>query len=53
LAWFRLTRWSLSLAFSLLPTLAVSCLKSHDPRMLTDPLYLTQWLRGVSPDRAD
>jgi predicted metal-dependent hydrolase len=51
-AWFRMTRWSLSLAFSMLPTLAVSCLKGHDPRMLTDPLYLTQWLRGVTREPA-
>jgi predicted metal-dependent hydrolase len=46
-AWFRLARWSLSLAFSLLPTVVVSCLPGHHPRTLADPLYLTQWLRGL------
>ena len=49
--WFRLTRWSLSLAFSLLPVLAVSCLPGHHPRDLVDPAYLTQWLRGAEPPR--
>lgn len=45
--WFRLARWSISLAFRLLPLLAVSCLPGHHPRDLADPSYLTQWLRGV------
>jgi uncharacterized protein len=49
--WFRLARWSLSLAFSLLPVLAVSCLPGHHPRDLVDPAYLTQWLRGAEPPR--
>jgi predicted metal-dependent hydrolase len=47
LAWFRLVRWSLSLAFCLLPILVVSCLPGHDPRSLVDPLYLMQWLKGA------
>jgi predicted metal-dependent hydrolase len=52
--WFRLTRWSVSLAFTLLPTLAVSCLPGHHPRDLPDPVYLAQWLRGVpAPGRHD
>jgi len=46
-AWFRLARWSLSLAFTVLPTVAASCLPGHDPRSLADPAYLTQWLRGL------
>ena len=46
-AWFRLTRWALSLAFTLLPMLASSCLPSHDPRTLSDPSYLQQWLRSL------
>jgi predicted metal-dependent hydrolase len=49
--WFRLIRWSVSLAFSLLPTVVVSCLPSHHPRDLADPLYLTQWLRGAGRGR--
>lgn len=51
-AWFRLTRWALSLAFTLLPMLATSCLPSHDPRTLSDPSYLVQWLRGLDARRA-
>jgi predicted metal-dependent hydrolase len=51
-AWFRLTRWAVSLAFTLLPMLASSCLPSHDPRTLSDPSYLVQWLRGLDARRA-
>jgi predicted metal-dependent hydrolase len=51
-AWFRLTRWALSLAFTLLPMVAVSCLPTHDPRTLSDPSYLVQWLRGLDARRA-
>jgi uncharacterized protein len=46
-AWFRLVRWSVSLAFALLPTLAVACLPGHHPRVTSDPPYLTQYLRGI------
>ena len=46
-AWFRLTRWSLSLAFTMLPLLAASCLPGHHPSTLADPGYLTQWRRGA------
>jgi predicted metal-dependent hydrolase len=51
-AWFRLTRWALSLAFTLMPMLAGACLGSHDPRTLADPAYLVQWLRGMGVRRA-
>jgi predicted metal-dependent hydrolase len=47
--WFRLTRWSISLAFTILPLVAASCLPSHRPATLADPPYLRQWLRGVDP----
>lgn len=45
--WFRLARWSLSLAFSVVPTVAAACLPGHHPGTLADPPYLTQWLRGM------
>ena len=51
-AWFRLVRWSLSLAFSLLPMVAVSCLPGQHPSRLSDPVYLTQWLRGLDAEAA-
>ena len=51
-AWFRLARWSLSLAFALLPMVAVSCLPGQHPGRLSDPVYLTQWLRGLDGDVA-
>lgn len=50
-AWFRLSRWAISLAFTLLPMLLASCLRSHDPRALADPGYLVQWLRGLDARR--
>lgn len=50
-AWFRLARWSLSLAFTLLPLVAVSCLPGHNPGAFTDPSYLPQWLRGLDAAR--
>lgn len=50
-AWFRLTRWSVSLAFTMLPLVASSCLPGHHPSALADPSYLRQWLRGA-PDPA-
>ena len=52
-AWFRLARWSVSLAFSLLPMVVVSCLPGHHPGKLSDPVYLTQWLRGLDAAEAD
>ena len=51
-AWFRLFRWSISLAFTVLPTAAASCLRGHDPSTMADPVYLTQWLRGLDADAA-
>ena len=51
-AWWRLTRWAVSLAFTLMPMLATSCLPSHDPRALSDPSYLVQWLRGIDARRS-
>ena len=48
--WFRLTRWSVSLAFTMLPTLAVSALPGHHPRRFADPVYLPAWLRQYDPD---
>lgn len=46
LTWFRLTRWAISLAFTLLPVLVVSSLPGHHPSHLHDPPFLAQWLRG-------
>jgi predicted metal-dependent hydrolase len=45
-AWFRLTRWSISLAFTVLPVLASSALPGHNPSSFADPPFLSQWLRG-------
>ena len=52
-AWFRLARWSISLGFTVLPTLAVSALPGHHPAELADPPYLTQWLRGYDPESGE
>ena len=40
LTWWRLVAASVSVAFEVLPTLAASALRSHDPRGLSDPVGL-------------
>ena len=44
-SWFRLLRWSVSLAFEVLPDMAVSALPSHHPSDFTDPVWLSTSLR--------
>lgn len=47
--WFRLVIWAFSLAFEVLPTLAVSSLRRHHPSQLTDPRWMVRWLRTYDP----
>jgi predicted metal-dependent hydrolase len=47
--WFRLTRWAISLAFTMLPLAVSSALPGHHPSTLADPPFLVQWLRGFDP----
>ena len=49
-AWWRLLVWGISLAFEVLPDLAVSAIPSHHPSDFTDPDVLTTWLRQYDPD---
>jgi predicted metal-dependent hydrolase len=49
ITWFRLLRWSISLAFEILPTQLVSALPGHHPRSLVDPIYLPTWLGHFDP----
>ena len=49
-AWWRLVRWSLSLAFELLPDLAAGASRGHHPSQLADPLVLRTWLRSFDPE---
>lgn len=49
-AWWRLLRWSISLAFEVLPDLFVSALPGHHPSQLADPTLLVGWLRSFDPD---
>ena len=44
LAWWRLIKWAITLAFEILPTMAASVLPSHHPSQLVDPLWLQSWL---------
>lgn len=44
LAWWHLTKWSLSMVWKIFPDLAVSALPSHHPTDFTDPIYLSAWL---------
>jgi predicted metal-dependent hydrolase len=47
--WFRLTRWAISMAFTLLPTVAGSLIPSHHPDQLADPPFLAQLLGSIDP----
>lgn len=48
-AWFRLVRWALSLAFVVLPDLFVSALPGHHPSQFADPSLLVGWLAAFDP----
>jgi predicted metal-dependent hydrolase len=48
--WFRLLRWSVSLAMTVLPDLAVSAMPSHHPSGFSDPVWLTTWLKSFDPE---
>jgi hypothetical protein len=48
-AWFRLTRWAVSLAFTLIPTMAASALPGHHPSSFADPVFLPAWLAQYDP----
>lgn len=48
-AWFRLIKWAFSLAFEVMPTMAITALPGHHPNDLADPVWLTDWLREFDP----
>lgn len=48
--WFRLTRWAISMAFTLLPTVAGSLLPGHHPDQLADPPFLAGLLGSLDPE---
>lgn len=48
-AWWRLLRWSISLAFEVLPDLFVSAMPRHHPSQFSDPTLLVTWLRSFDP----
>jgi predicted metal-dependent hydrolase len=48
--WFRLTRWAVSLAFTVLPDMLASALPGHHPRDFADPVLLSSWLRYFDPE---
>jgi uncharacterized protein len=43
--WFRMVRWSFSLAFDLLPTMLMSALPGHHPHNFAAPIFLSTWLK--------
>lgn len=49
LAWWRLLRWSVSLAFEVLPDLFASATRGHHPTQFSDPTLLVAWLRSFDP----
>jgi predicted metal-dependent hydrolase len=47
--YFRMLRWSLSMAFEVLPDMAASAMPGHHPSDFTDPVWLTTWLTHFDP----
>lgn len=45
-AWWRLLRWSISVAFEVLPDLVVSATPGHHPSQFSDPVLVRTWLDG-------
>jgi hypothetical protein len=52
IAWFRLTKWALSMVWVVFPDLAASALPRHHPSDFTDPVYLCAWLKSFDADTA-
>ena len=50
--WFRLTKWSIALAFEVLGDVFASALPKHHPRDFTDPVLLSAWLKYFDPATA-
>ncbi len=48
--WFRLFTLGVSMAFEVMPTLAVSAMPSHHPDDFVDPTYLPRWLGQYDPE---
>lgn len=49
ICWFRLFKLGISMAFEVMPTLAVSALPGHHPKDFVDPIYLPAWLGQYDP----
>jgi uncharacterized protein len=52
ISWFRLLRWSVSLAFEILPDMFASAMPGHHPSDFTDPVWLRTSLRYFDPETA-
>lgn len=50
--WFRLTKWSITLAFEVLADVFASAMPRHHPSDFTDPVLLSSWLRYFDPATA-
>lgn len=50
--WFRLTKWSIAVAFEVLGDVFASALPRHHPSDFTDPVLLSSWLRYFDPATA-
>lgn len=51
-AWWRLLRCSISLAWEVLPDVAASAMPGHHPSDFTDPIALTTWLSQYDAETA-
>lgn len=47
--WYRLFKLGISMAFEVMPTLAVSALPGHHPSDFVDPIFLPAWLGQYDP----
>jgi uncharacterized protein len=48
----RLVKWWLSFTFEVVPSMLASALPGHHPSGLSDPIWLTTWLRHYDPETA-
>ena len=49
-AWFRLWKWGLGFASEVVPTMAVTLLRSHDPRKQANPSWMPLWLAAYDEE---
>ncbi len=49
LAWIRLFKWGFGFAFEVMPTMAITAMRSHHPSQQADPGWMPMWLATYNP----